>query len=136
MSSSTYTGTCHCGAVEFRCELDDAQPTSRCNCSICIKTRLWKSPAIPASSFTLLRGADAMTEYRFATRRIAHMFCRTCGMKLFGHASAADFPNEFYVVNIGVLDGLSDEQLAALPLEYQNGRNDDWQSAPAHTSFL
>ena len=41
----TYHGGCHCGAVRFECELDFAGITSKCNCSICTKTRFWKAIA-------------------------------------------------------------------------------------------
>ena len=63
----TFAGSCHCGAVRFRCDIDLAQPTSRCNCSICTKTRLWKTMAQPGS-FQLLQGDDAVATYRFAGR--------------------------------------------------------------------
>jgi hypothetical protein len=136
MSKSNYSGSCHCGAVQFSCELDDSQPTSRCNCSVCSKTRMWKSEPLPAGSFKLTKGADSLTEYRFNSRRVAHMFCRHCGMKLFGHGGTDYFSNEFYVVNVAVLDGLSDERLAALPVVFQDGRNNDWEAVPTHTSYL
>jgi hypothetical protein len=43
-----YQGSCHGGAVRFECELDLAEGTSKCNCSICTKARFWKAPEVPA----------------------------------------------------------------------------------------
>lgn len=38
---------------------------------------------VPASRFRLLRGADALAEYRFNTGVARHLFCRRCGVKSF-----------------------------------------------------
>ena len=62
----TYYGSCHCGAVRFECEIDlAAADTSRCNCSICARTRYWKT-LVKAEDFRLLQGADALAEYSSA----------------------------------------------------------------------
>jgi hypothetical protein len=133
---TSFSGSCHCGAVRFRCQIDPAQATSRCNCSICSKTRLWKSPPLSANEFTLVQGSSSLTEYRFASRRVAHMFCNHCGIKVFGHGGADAFPDEFYVVNVACLDGVSDECRAGLPVLFQDGRHDDWAATPETTAFL
>ena len=82
----THRGSCHCGAVSFECDIDLASQTSRCNCSICIKSRFWKA-LVPEAEFRLLKGADAITEYRFGSKAISHRFCATCGVKVFTRPS-------------------------------------------------
>ena len=38
---------------------------------------------VPRTRFRLLRGEDALTEYRFNTGSARHLFCSHCGMKSF-----------------------------------------------------
>ena len=64
----TYQGSCHCGAVRFAADLDLAQPTFRCNCSICRRNRFWVAVARP-EGFRLLAGQAELTEYLFNTRK-------------------------------------------------------------------
>lgn len=64
-------------------ELDLAEGTSKCNCSICSKGRFWKA-IVKAGALRLAEGADALSEYQFASRSIHHFFCRHCGIKTFG----------------------------------------------------
>jgi hypothetical protein len=130
----TFRGSCHCGAVRFECDLDLANGTSKCNCSVCRKGRFWKA-IVMANAFRLKQGAEALSEYQFGRHIIHHLFCRHCGIKPFGRANVAELGGEFYAVNLACLDA-GDEELASAPVRYEDGRNDDWQSAPGETRYL
>ena len=130
----TYVGGCHCGAVRYEADLDLTQGTIRCNCSICSKSRAWLA-GTSGQDFRLLSGADALSEYKFGTNRIRHVFCKHCGVKCFGRGSGSD-GQEFIAVMINCLENIPDAELAALPIMYVNGRNDDFASAPADTRHL
>ena len=76
-------GGCHCGAVRFSAEL--AEPKFGlldCDCSICRVTG-YLHLIVPDGDFSLLRGNEALTEYRFGTETARHLFCRHCGIKSF-----------------------------------------------------
>ena len=129
-----HTGSCHCGAVRFEVDLDLDQPTYRCNCSICRRTRFWVAVASP-ERFRVTSGDAALTEYRFNTRQNRHFFCRHCGVRPFGIGN--DTPVGTMIgVNVGCLDDLDDEQLSKLPITFVDGRNDRPQHAPAFFSHL
>jgi hypothetical protein len=127
-------GGCHCGKVRFSCHIDLEAPTIRCNCSICSKARYWLAP-IQAADFRLLQGEEALSEYRFAGGDVVHHFCRTCGIKTFGQASSPAFGGRFFGVNVACLE-LAPEQLAVLPVAFNDGRNDRHGQAPAISSYL
>jgi hypothetical protein len=57
----TYKGSCHCGAVQFACDLDLSEGTSRCNCSFCSKARFWKAFA-KGGAFRLLQGSESLSD--------------------------------------------------------------------------
>ena len=130
----TYQGSCHCGAVRFEADIDLSQGTLRCNCSICIKARFWPAVVKPAS-FRLLAGETELTRYQFASKRDEHFFCRHCGIRSFGTGNSPRW-GKFYGVNVTCLDNVSDAELASAPITYLDGRNDNWECAPAHTSHL
>lgn len=130
---TTYPGSCHCGAVRFEADLDLTQPSYRCNCSICRRTRFWAAVA-RREQFRLLAGAGDLVEYRFHTRRNVHCFCRHCGVRPFGIGT--DTPiGEMVGVNIGCLEGLGEDELARIPITCVDGRNDRLE-APEHRAHL
>jgi hypothetical protein len=117
----TYRGSCHCGAVRFEADLDLTQSSYRCNCSICRRTRFWPAVARP-EAFRLLSGESELTEYLFNTRKNVHYFCRHCGVRAFGVGN--DTPiGKMYGVNIGCLEGVSDEEFSRIPITCVDGRN-------------
>jgi hypothetical protein len=129
----TYRGSCHCGAVTFEADLDLTQPSYRCNCSICRRTRFWPAVAMPAQ-FRLLSGEADLVEYLFHTRRNKHMFCRHCGVRPFGIGT--DTPvGVMYGVNIGCLEDVSEEALASIPITHVDGLHDRF-APPDHAAHL
>ena len=130
----TYRGSCHCGAVRFEADLDLAQPTFRCNCSICRRNRFW--PAIAREGgVRLLGGGDKLTKYLFNTTKNEHYFCSVCGVRPYGIGTETPV-GRMYGVNLGCLEGISEEELSRLPITYVDGLHDRWQSAPEYTAHL
>lgn len=131
---TTHRGSCHCGAVRFEADLDLEQPSYRCNCSICRRTRFWPTVVRP-EGFRLLAGEAALTQYLFGPRRNEHWFCRHCGVRCFGIGN--DTPiGRMIGVHLGCLDGVDDAQFAQVPIVYVDGLHDRWQDAPAHVAHL
>jgi hypothetical protein len=130
----TYLGSCHCGAVRFEADIDLAQGTLRCNCSICSKVRFWPAIVKP-DAFRLLAGEADLTNYQFNTGANQHPFCKHCGVRSFGIGNSPRW-GKFYAVNVPCLDNVSTDELANAPVNYLDGRNDDWHTAPAEIRHL
>ena len=134
MTARAYRGSCHCGAVRFEADIDLAQGTVRCNCTLCTKQRNWAA-IVPRAAFRLLQGATALSEYRCNTRSEAHLFCAVCGIRTFGTGTSPRW-GEYVAVSVACLDDVDDAELAAAPVSWLDGRNDDWQAAPTETRYL
>jgi hypothetical protein len=130
----TYHGSCHCGAVRFEADIDLAQPTFRCNCSICSRNRFWAAVVRP-DAVRVLQGRGELVQYLFNSMQNEHRFCKTCGVRPYGIGRNAE-DQEVYGVNIGCLEDATPEELAAAPIRYCDGRNDNWHRPPAITSYL
>lgn len=130
----TYQGSCHCASVRFEADIDLLAGTIKCNCTVCTKMRFWAAQVAPGA-FRLHAGAGALREYRFNTHRDAHYFCGQCGINVF---STGDSParGPFYAVVLACLDDAPPAELAAAPVRYLDGRNDNWATPPLEVRHL
>jgi hypothetical protein len=108
-----HTGQCHCGAVRFEARLTDGLNTiRRCTCSYC---RMRGAVAVSAEmgGIRILKGAEALTSYRFNTGTAEHFFCSHCG--IYTHHQRRSNPNQ-YGVNVACLDGVSPFDFPEVPV--------------------
>jgi len=111
-----HTGGCHCATVRFEVRAPAVLEVHDCNCSICARTGFLHL-IVPADRFRLLRGEEALTEYRFNTGVARHLFCSVCGVKSF-YVPRSN-PDGFSV-NFRCLDPGTVRDYAVIPFDGQN----------------
>jgi len=114
--TTTYAGSCHCGAVRYEVTMAPPDKAFACNCSLCSRAG-WLLAFMPATAFRLVAGEDAITDYQFGKRHIHHLFCRTCGVRAFSRG-ADKAGNATVAVNLRCLAGLD---ATALPVQTFDG---------------
>ena len=135
MATTTYHGSCHCGAVRFEADLDLAVGTGKCNCSFCTKVRNWNVVVKP-EAFRLVAGEDALVDYQFGTMQGHHLFCRNCGIHPFSRGDIPEIGGAFVSVQLASLDDADPAELIAGPVHVSNGRDNDWMHPPIETRHL
>jgi len=116
----TLKGSCHCGAVTFEALVSKQLKVVKCNCSMC-KTSGYQHVFVEHDNFTLLRGQDALSEYRFGTKTARHLFCKHCGVKSFYQPRSHP---ESYSVHLTCCSNVNDFDIAYEEFDGQN-----WEDA-------
>jgi hypothetical protein len=131
----TYKGGCHCGAVKFEADIDLAQGTNKCNCSICTKTRNWNVIIKPAA-FRLISGENDLSNYQFGTKAGHHLFCKHCGVRSFERGFIEQIGGDYVSIKVASLDDVDPRELIEAPVKHANGRDNTWWEPPAETRHL
>ncbi len=113
-----YTGSCHCGAINFSFDLDEISRGVRCNCSICAhKGAMMSSDLIPEEQLKIEAKEGALGLYQFGAKTAKHYFCKVCGIYTFHESSRA--PGHMRV-NLGCVDGVDSFEL---PFDLFDGKH-------------
>ena len=83
------------------------------------------------------QGQGRVADYQFNTSSVHWLFCKRCGVRSFSHGDIPEVGGKYYAVQLASLD-VDDEALAAAPVRYCNGRDNDWWHEPseAEKKFL
>jgi hypothetical protein len=113
-----YSGSCHCGAVQFEFQHEPIGAALQCNCSICIrKNAIMSLDYIAPEHFQLTQGEAALSLYHWGDNDVNHWFCKTCGIYPF-HDSIYE-PGK-YRVNLCCVDGIDPR---ALEIKQYDGKH-------------
>lgn len=77
-----------------------------------------------------------LTDYTFGSKRVHHLFCKSCGVRSFGRGDLPGWLGEFVAVSVVCLEGVSDAEMAGLEVVFRNGREDRYGEEPAVTGHL
>lgn len=112
-----YKGQCHCGEVAFEVDGELSAVVS-CNCSICSRkgALLW---AVPRKSLGLLTPESNAGSYLFNQRRIAHRFCRTCGLHPFAE-DVGEAEDRSAYINVRCLENADPASLDIIEFDGRN----------------
>jgi hypothetical protein len=134
----TYHGSCHCKAVKFEADIDLANGTGKCNCTVCWKQRMWNAGQLKTSDFRLLSGTENLADYGKSGEwgETHHRFSRVCGIHTHSHGYINQAGGEFLSVHLAALDDLPVDELVNAPVRFMDGLHDKWQDTPSETRHL
>jgi hypothetical protein len=125
-TTTTHSGSCHCGAVKFEVKLDLASGVGRCNCTICTKVGGMGAIAKP-DDFRWLTDPAITSTYVWGGKTATRHFCPTCGVHCVLFGNLPELGGAYVAVYANTLDGV---ELVDLPVIYWDGRHNNWDAGP------
>ena len=99
------------------------------------KKRYWGAQIKP-DAFRLQCDEADLGDYQFGTMSGHHRFCKNCGVSAFGHGYIEAIGGDYVSINVACLDTIEQSELAELPIQYFDGRNNAWWNTPEVTKHL
>ncbi|KAF2707657.1 hypothetical protein K504DRAFT_435524 [Pleomassaria siparia CBS 279.74] len=126
-ASETYTASCQCNKFRYTVKLSPplTDPTCQvveCNCSICTRNG-YLLVYVPDDSITWDKdsaSSDDFSKYSFATHKVQHWFCPTCGTSCFAKSVDPSFFAGMTIVNVRPFHHV---HLKGLTLKPMDGRS-------------
>ncbi|KAF1840031.1 uncharacterized protein K460DRAFT_399646 [Cucurbitaria berberidis CBS 394.84] len=129
--TAIYKASCHCGAFAYTITQapplnDPSAQVMDCNCSICSRNGyLFIYTSNDRVEFTK-GGIEQFKTYSFASKKMAHYFCGTCGASCMARSVDPSFFPGMTCVNVRMLEGVD---LKTLNLKFADGASFDPTSA-------
>ena len=120
---TTYSGSCHCGAVRINFASDkkpEEMRVGRCGCSFCRRHGA-RTLGDPAGSVEFRAAPHDLIRYRFGLGITDYLLCARCGTYV--GATMPDDGGTIGIVNVNSLD-VRDAFDAAPPLHHYDGEDE------------
>jgi hypothetical protein len=119
---TSYTGSCHCGAIAIRFESEkkpEEMRVGRCGCTFCRRHGA-RTLGDPAGSVEFRSAPGALSRYRFGLGITDYLLCAKCGAYV--GAVMPDESGAIGIVNVNSLD-IRDSFDPAPPLHHYDGED-------------
>jgi hypothetical protein len=120
---TTYTGSCHCGAIAIRFESEkkpEEMRVGRCGCTFCRRHGA-RTLGDPAGSVEFRSAPGGLSRYRFGLGITDYLLCAKCGAYV--GAAMPDEGGAIGIVNVNSLD-IRDSFDPAPPLHHYDGEDE------------
>ncbi|MGI8909734.1 MAG: GFA family protein [Rubrobacteraceae bacterium] len=137
----TYHGSCHCGEIRFEADVDLDQGIRKCNCSFCLKSG-YKKALIGYDELRITAGESRLQNYHAENSNwpegdIDHYGCTPqVGQRFSRGYLEEQMGGNFWAINVACLDDVTEAELAAAPVIYEDGKRDRQDRAPEINSYL